>query len=65
MKTMLDVINVSSGQNTATKDKFPNRVLTGSYDAGFRVEQLRKDLNLYREAARGDWHVAPGQSGGA
>ncbi len=51
MKTMLDVINVSSGQNTATADKFPKRVLTGRYDAGFRVGQLAKDLALYAEAA--------------
>jgi 3-hydroxyisobutyrate dehydrogenase-like beta-hydroxyacid dehydrogenase len=52
MKTMLDVINVSSGQNTASRDKFPQRVLTGTYDAGFRVEQLAKDLGLYEEASR-------------
>jgi 3-hydroxyisobutyrate dehydrogenase len=50
MKTMLDVINVSSGQNTASRDKFPQRVLTGTYDAGFRVEQLAKDLGLYEQA---------------
>lgn len=52
MKTLLDVVNVSSGQNTASRDKFPQRVLTGTYDAGFRVEQLAKDLGLYEEAVR-------------
>ena len=52
MKTVLDVVNVSSGQNTASRDKFPQRVLTGTYDAGFRVEQLAKDLGLYEEAVR-------------
>lgn len=51
MKTMLDVLNVSSGQNTATLEKFPNRVLTRTYDAGFRVDQLVKDLTLYEQAA--------------
>jgi 3-hydroxyisobutyrate dehydrogenase-like beta-hydroxyacid dehydrogenase len=50
MKTMLDVINVSSGQNTATRDKFPQRILTESYDAGFRVDQFNKDLRLFQEA---------------
>jgi len=50
MKTMLDVINVSSGQNTASRDKFPQRILTETYDAGFRVEQLHKDLSLYEQA---------------
>ncbi|MFT5173163.1 MAG: 3-hydroxyisobutyrate dehydrogenase [Gammaproteobacteria bacterium] len=50
MKTILDVVNVSSGQNTASRDKFPQRVMTETYDAGFRVEQLAKDLGLYEEA---------------
>ena len=47
MKTMLDVFNVSTGQNTATSDKFPNRVLTGTFDAGFFAELLNKDVQLY------------------
>jgi len=51
MGTMLDVLNASSGMNTATADKFPNRVLTGTYDAGFSSTQLNKDLGLYRDAA--------------
>jgi len=50
MKTMLDVLNVSTGQNTATKDKFPNRVLSESYDAGFLTRLFFKDISLYREA---------------
>jgi 3-hydroxyisobutyrate dehydrogenase-like beta-hydroxyacid dehydrogenase len=53
MKTMLDVLNVSTGQNTATKDKFVNRILTGSYDAGFRTRLMRKDVGLYRQAVVG------------
>jgi len=47
MKTMLDVVNVSTGQNTATRDKFPQRILTGTYDAGFFAEHLNKDVQLY------------------
>jgi len=47
MKTMLDVVNVSTGQNTASRDKFPQRILTGTYDAGFFAEHLNKDLQLY------------------
>ena len=50
MKMILDVVNASSGRNTATTDKFPNRVLTGTWDAGFSSTQLNKDLGLYREA---------------
>jgi len=53
MSTMLDVLNASSGMNTATADKFPNRVLTGTFDAGFAARLLRKDVSLYVEAAAG------------
>jgi 3-hydroxyisobutyrate dehydrogenase-like beta-hydroxyacid dehydrogenase len=51
MKTILDVVNVSTGQNTAVSDKFPNRVLPGTFDAGFFAELLNKDVQLYRKFA--------------
>ena len=51
MRMILDVVNASSGRNTATADKFPHRVLTGTYDAGFSSTQFNKDLGLYRDAA--------------
>ena len=50
--TMLDVLNVSTGQNTATSDKFPKRILSGSYDAGFRMSLMAKDVALFLERAR-------------
>jgi 3-hydroxyisobutyrate dehydrogenase len=50
MKTMLDVINVSTGQNTASRDKFPQRIMTETYDAGFRTALEAKDVRLYLEA---------------
>lgn len=49
LATMLDVLNVSTGRNTATSDKFVNRVLSGTYDAGFICRQMHKDISLYRE----------------
>ena len=52
MKTMLDVLNVSTGRNTATSDKFPNRILTERYDAGFLNTLYMKDLRLYVEGVR-------------
>ncbi len=52
METMLDVVNVSTGANSATRDKFPNRVLTGSFDAGFKTALLAKDIRLYLENAQ-------------
>jgi 3-hydroxyisobutyrate dehydrogenase-like beta-hydroxyacid dehydrogenase len=51
MKTMLDVANVSTGQNSATQDKFPNRILTSTYDAGFRMALMDKDVALYLSEA--------------
>ncbi len=52
MGKMLEVINVSTGQNTASRDKFPQRILTGTFDAGFKTELLAKDIRLYLENAR-------------
>ena len=52
MKTILDVLNVSTGQNTATNNKFPKRILTGSYDAGFRTELMAKDVQIYLDNVR-------------
>ena len=51
MKSMLDVLNVSTGRNTATSDKFPNRILTGTFDAGFRMALMHKDAALYLHEA--------------
>ncbi|MFO1350679.1 MAG: NAD(P)-dependent oxidoreductase [Gammaproteobacteria bacterium] len=50
-KTLLDVVNVSTGRNSATADKFPNRILTGTYDAGFHTTLMAKDVKLYLESA--------------
>ena len=52
MDTMLAVLNVSSGRNTATGDKFPNRIATGTFDAGFATTLMSKDVALYREQVR-------------
>ncbi len=53
MKTMLDVVNVSTGRNSATEEKFPNRVLTGTFKGGFATALLAKDINLFLENAHG------------
>lgn len=49
MARILEVVNVSSGRNTASADKFPHRVLTGSFDAGFTAALMAKDVQLYRD----------------
>lgn len=52
MATMLDVLNESSGRNSATQDKFPQQVLPGTYRYGFSNTLMNKDQRLYLEAAR-------------
>ena len=49
MKAILDVVNVSTGMNTATLDKFPNQVMTENFNAGFFAKLLAKDVRLFRE----------------
>jgi 3-hydroxyisobutyrate dehydrogenase-like beta-hydroxyacid dehydrogenase len=50
-RTMIDVINVSSGRNTAIQDKFPRAVLPGTFDFGFATGLCYKDVNLCLDEA--------------
>jgi 3-hydroxyisobutyrate dehydrogenase-like beta-hydroxyacid dehydrogenase len=50
---MLEVLNASSGRNTASADKFPNHVLTRSFDFGFSTGLALKDVRLCLEEAKG------------
>jgi 3-hydroxyisobutyrate dehydrogenase len=52
MKTILDIVNASTGRNTATDDKFPRRIINERYDAGFTAKLQLKDIRLYLENAR-------------
>ena len=52
MKTILDIVNASTGRNSATDDKFPRRIMHGRYDAGFSAKLQLKDIRLYLENAR-------------
>ena len=62
MMTILETVNLSTGRNTATEDKFPNRIANGAFDAGFATTLMAKDLRLYEAsvAAAG----APGRLAG-
>ena len=76
-QVMMDVINAGSGKNGATLDKFPKHVLPGTFDFGFPVSSVYKDIGLAIEecqalgvpmwlgqAARQLWTVAAQQDGG-
>jgi 3-hydroxyisobutyrate dehydrogenase-like beta-hydroxyacid dehydrogenase len=60
---VLDVINVSSGANTAVSDKFPRQVLTRAFNHGFRVDLMAKDVRLcLAEASQQGVPMALGQA---
>jgi 2-hydroxy-3-oxopropionate reductase len=76
--TMLAVINAGSGRNSATEDKFPKWVLPRTFDFGFPIASVCKDISLAVEefqalgvpmwvggAARELWHYANAQGGAA
>jgi 3-hydroxyisobutyrate dehydrogenase len=43
---MVQVINVSTGRNSATQDKVPRAVLPGTFDYGARLATMVKDVVL-------------------
>lgn len=50
-KILLDILNVSSGRNSATQDKFPRAILPGSFDFGFATALSYKDVRLCLDEA--------------
>ena len=45
-KVMLEVLNTSTGRNSATQDKFPRAILPGTFDFGFTTGLSYKDVKL-------------------
>jgi len=45
-KVMIEVINAGSGRSTASEDKFPRSILPRSFDYGFALGLMTKDVNL-------------------
>lgn len=43
---MIDVLNASTGRNNSTERKFGPYVLSGSYDSGFSLDLMVKDLGI-------------------
>ena len=43
---MIDVINAGSGRNTASTDKFPRAILPRTFDFGFAIALMVKDVRL-------------------
>lgn len=43
---MCDIINASTGRNSATQDKFPRAILPGTFDFGFKTSLSYKDVKM-------------------
>lgn len=54
MKTMLDILNVSSGRSYTTEHIFPNFVLAETYDSGGPASIIRKDIGLFVQESIAD-----------
>jgi 3-hydroxyisobutyrate dehydrogenase-like beta-hydroxyacid dehydrogenase len=50
-RVLLDIINASSGRNSATQDKFPRAIVTRTFDFGFATGLSYKDVRLCVEEA--------------
>jgi 3-hydroxyisobutyrate dehydrogenase len=50
-KTMIDIFNASTGRNTGTDSKYPNNVLPRTFNSGFAIGLMAKDLRLALEVA--------------
>jgi 3-hydroxyisobutyrate dehydrogenase len=51
-KVLIDVLNASTGRNSATDHKYPNMVLPRTFNSGFALGLMAKDLRLALEVAR-------------
>jgi 3-hydroxyisobutyrate dehydrogenase len=53
VETMIDALNKGTGGSTVTARHVPNWVLPGTYDSGFTMALMRKDVRLASEVAQG------------
>lgn len=51
-KTMIDILNVSTGRSNSTEYKYPEFVLSRAFNSGFAMGLMAKDLRLALDVAR-------------
>jgi len=56
---MLDIINGSSGRSGSTETKWPRYILPASYDSGFSMRFMVKDMNIALQLAESCGTPAP------
>jgi len=49
---MVDVLNAATGMNNSTQKKFKQFVLSRSFDAGFTMGLLAKDVSIALQVGR-------------
>ena len=52
LDVVIDVINASTGMNHATRNKFKQRVFSRTFDSGFGLDLMVKDVGMARDLAR-------------
>jgi len=49
---LLSVLNTSSGRSGSTDNKWPNFILPGTFDSGFSLQLMLKDMRIAVDLAR-------------
>ena len=50
-RQIIDVINAGTGKNSATEDKFPKYIIPRTFNLGFALALLNKDIRMCMEEA--------------
>lgn len=58
-ETIVAILNAATGRNNSTENKFPQFVLPRTFDAGFTVGLMVKDLRIALDVARATGMPAP------
>ncbi len=56
---MLDIVNTSSGRSGSTQNKWPNYILPGTFDSGFSIAFMLKDMKIALQLADAAGTPAP------
>ena len=59
LRVVLDVVNTSSGRSGSTENKWPNFVLPGTFDSGFSLDLMVKDMRTAIGLAEAGGVAAP------
>jgi len=51
-KTLVDVINASTGKNSTTERKIPQQILTKAFASGFKLALMSKDVGIAAQLAQ-------------